>query len=262
MRSLTALLVVAAVVPLPLCGQALASRISEVRSGTVVFHYQARAGVCGDGESFMRIGRSFHGRVSSLTRNAPCDFGPVQVQLTLRDGEVNRVDTWVGELHRQRDARDLGAVSSPEAARYLLGVARTATSKSTSSNAIMGAVLADSAKVWPSLLEIARDGTRRSSASRDDAMFWLSQFAASALNGRPNELFIDDDKDTEDADLKGQAVFVLSQLPNGSGNDELINVARHNKDPRVRAKALFWLGQSHDPRALDLFEEILSASRS
>ena len=257
MRSLTLLFVIAAVVPLPLCAQSLSGRVSGVRSGTVVFHYQARAGVCGDGESFIRIGRSFHGRVSSYTRNAPCDFGPVQIRLTLRDGAVDRVDTWVGRLHRQSDARDLGAVSSPEAARYLLDVARTATSKSTSSNAIMGAVLADSAKVWPSLLALAREQTGRSRASRDDAVFWLSQFAASTLNGRPNELFVDNDKDTEEDDLKGQAVFVLSQLPNRSGNDELLNVARHNKDPRVRAKALFWLGQSRDPRALDLFEEIL-----
>jgi HEAT repeat protein len=195
--------------------------------------------------------------VSSYTRNAPCDFGPVQIQLTLRDGAVDRVDTWVGRLQRKTDARDLGAVSSPEAARYLLDVARTAMSKSTSSNAIMGAVLADSATVWPSLLAIARDGNGRSRASRDDAVFWLSQFAAAKLNGHPNELFLDNDKDTGEDDLKGQAVFVLSQLPNGSGNDELFNVARHNKDPRVRSKALFWLGQSRDPRALDLFEEIL-----
>ena len=31
-----------------------------------------------------------------------------------------------------------------------------------------------------------------------------------------------------------------------------------NKDPEIRKKALFWLGQSHDPRALDLFEELLT----
>jgi hypothetical protein len=37
----------------------------------------------------------------------------------------------------------------------------------------------------------------------------------------------------------------------------LIRVARTNKDPELRKTALFWLGQSEDPRALDLFEEIL-----
>ena len=29
-------------------------------------------------------------------------------------------------------------------------------------------------------------------------------------------------------------------------------------DPEIRRKALFWLGQSEDPRALALFEELLT----
>ncbi len=38
----------------------------------------------------------------------------------------------------------------------------------------------------------------------------------------------------------------------------LIAVARTNRDSEIRKKALFWLGQSNDPRALDLFEELLT----
>jgi hypothetical protein len=38
----------------------------------------------------------------------------------------------------------------------------------------------------------------------------------------------------------------------------LIQIARTNRDPEIRKNALFWLGQSHDPRALALFEEILT----
>jgi hypothetical protein len=33
---------------------------------------------------------------------------------------------------------------------------------------------------------------------------------------------------------------------------------RTSKDPELRRKALFWLGQSDDPRALDLIEELLA----
>jgi len=33
---------------------------------------------------------------------------------------------------------------------------------------------------------------------------------------------------------------------------------RSNRDPEMRRKALFWLGQSGDPRALALFEELLT----
>ena len=53
-------------------------------------------------------------------------------------------------------------------------------------------------------------------------------------------------------------MFALSQRPRDEGVPALIYVARTNKDPEIRKKALFWLGQSNDPRALDLFEELLT----
>jgi HEAT repeat protein len=52
-------------------------------------------------------------------------------------------------------------------------------------------------------------------------------------------------------------VFALSQLRGKQGVEPLIAVARSNKDPQVRQKAIFWLGQSGDPRAAALFREIL-----
>ena len=38
---------------------------------------------------------------------------------------------------------------------------------------------------------------------------------------------------------------------------ELIDTARRNRNPAVRKQAVFWLGQSSDPRALTFFEEVL-----
>ena len=38
----------------------------------------------------------------------------------------------------------------------------------------------------------------------------------------------------------------------------LIQVAKTNTNAVVRKQAMFWLGQSHDPRALAFFEEVLS----
>ena len=57
--------------------------------------------------------------------------------------------------------------------------------------------------------------------------------------------------------MKRQAVFALSQLPRGDGVPRLIEVARNNRNPEVRKQAMFWLGQSRDPRALEFFEEVL-----
>jgi hypothetical protein len=38
----------------------------------------------------------------------------------------------------------------------------------------------------------------------------------------------------------------------------LIGVAKTNKNPAVRKQAMFWLGQSHDPRALAYLEDVLT----
>src|SRR5687767_5596312 len=122
-RAVAATIVFAA----PLQAQSLASRIAAVEDGAVTFHYAARPGVCGDGESFIRTGpSSYHGSFSTKRRMEPCIFGPLQVRLRLNDGAVDHVEAWVGPL-RSRDARDLGEVSAPEAARYLMTIAAQGT---------------------------------------------------------------------------------------------------------------------------------------
>ena len=53
-------------------------------------------------------------------------------------------------------------------------------------------------------------------------------------------------------------MFALSQLPKDQGVPKLIHVARTNRNKEVRKDAMFWLGQSNDPRALAFFEEVLT----
>ena len=250
------LLIATLLIAAPLQAQSLASRVAE-RDGAVTFHYAARPGICGDGETFIRTGRSsYHGSFSTNRKMEPCVFGPVQVRMTVEDGAVHRIETFVGPLSSRR-ARDLGEVSAPEAARYLLSIAARGP-HGASSKAIFPAVLADSAVVWPDLLSSARATEGRSKGARQDAMFWLSRFASGAVAGHPNDPFADDEEDeSADDDLKSHAVFVLSQLPREEGIPQLLQVARSNKSWRVRSKALFWLGQSGDPRAIDLFESLL-----
>jgi hypothetical protein len=246
----------APLVATPLQAQSLASRIAE-RDGAVIFHYAPRPGICGDGETFIRTGpHSYHGSWSSKRAMEPCIFGPAQVRLTVEDGTVHRIETFVGPL-RSRGARDLGEVSAPEAARYLMTIAASGTT-GASAKAIFPAVLADSVTIWPALLSIARDTDTRTKGTRRDAMFWLSRFASGALAGQPNDPFGEDDAEkSADDELKSHAVFVLSQLPREEGIPQLLEVARSNRNWRVRSKAMFWLGQSGDPRAIDLFESVL-----
>ena len=235
-------------------GQSLASRVEAIGNGKVNLHFTGREGICGDGTRFMRIGSSYQGNFSDASRSTPCVTGPVQVRLTLEQGNVTRVETWVGSL-RTREGKDLGEISARESAQYFLSVAARGGS-SAGAKAILPAVLAESSVVWPVLLKIARDETL-SRAVRRESSFWLSRYAAGAIDGRRNDPLSVDDGDDDDVGLKKHAVFVLSQLPRDEGVPELAKVARSGVDHRVRLQALFWLGQSDDPRALAVFESIL-----
>ena len=120
--------------------------------------------------------------------------------------------------------------------------------------AIFPATIADSANVWPSLIRLARNSNVPRGA-RTNAIFWLGQAAGEAATANLRDIVVDNEVDRE---VRETAVFALSQRPKDEGVPALISIARTNKDPEIRKKALFWLGQSHDPRALDLFEELLT----
>ena len=52
-------------------------------------------------------------------------------------------------------------------------------------------------------------------------------------------------------------MFALSQLPDEEGTQALIDVIKTTKDRDLKREALFWLGQSDDPRALDVIAQLL-----
>jgi len=108
--------------------------------------------------------------------------------------------------------------------------------------------------VWPTLLKLARDD-RVSRRARRQAVFWLGQAAGDAATRGLADLVDDGGVDRE---VKEQAVFALSQQRGDAAVPLLIRIARTHPDREVRRKALFWLGQSDDPRALALFEELLT----
>jgi hypothetical protein len=124
----------------------------------------------------------------------------------------------------------------------------------TSSSALLAIALHGGAardSATETLVRLAR--TASATRTRGDALFWLAQMAGTKAAAAITER-IEQDPDT---DVKKKAVFALSQLPKDEGVPLLINVARTNANPAVRKQAMFWLGQSKDPRAIDFFAEIL-----
>lgn len=101
------------------------------------------------------------------------------------------------------------------------------------------------------LLQLAR--TAAAPKLRSEALFWVAQRAGQGAAAAITEAIAND----PETDVKKRAVFALSQLPAAEGVPLLIQVARTNRNPAVRKQAMFWLGQSNDPRALAFFEEIL-----
>jgi hypothetical protein len=89
--------------------------------------------------------------------------------------------------------------------------------------------------------------------ARGQALFWLAQRAGAQAVGAIDDAVARD----PDTDVKKRAVFALSQLPADEGVPRLIQVARSHSNAAVRKQAMFWLGQSNDPRALAFFESVL-----
>lgn len=241
-------------------GQGIGDRIASARDGTVRLAFAVRDGICGDGETFIRDRsrgeNNYIGEWSGKSgyRERMCEEGPARVAITKLNGSVTRVKVYVGGDWRNDGTSgitDLGMQSAPVAAKALVALAGR---ERRAGQAIFAAIIADSAVIWPDLLAIAKNSSAPTS-NRKDAVFWLSQEAGDAATKGLSELADDEDQDRE---VRDQAVFALSQLPDDKGVPILIRLARSNKDPKVRRKALFWLGQSDDPRALALFEEILT----
>lgn len=105
-------------------------------------------------------------------------------------------------------------------------------------------------RVVPELSKLARHHER--TKVRREAIFWLGQRAGDKAAG---ELRRAVDEDPEDA-VREHAVFAISQLPREKSVPLLIDLVKH-KRAAVRKKAIFWLAQTGDPRALEAIEEIL-----
>jgi HEAT repeat protein len=244
--------------------QTLAARVAAVPDGDARLTYSARPDVSGNGRNVIQWncrGRSCRQQVDGDFTDqgddewrSSCDTGPVRLTLRMRGGHVTALHVVVGGTWRPRPgATELGRIPAPEAARYLLALARQ-SGGDVGGQAIFAATLADSITAWPDLLRLARDADV-AGATRRSAVFWVSQAAEEAATRGLDSLVSEDSLDRE---VREQAVFALSQRPQDEGVPALIHIARSHNDPEIRRRAIFWLGQSNDPRALALFEDLLT----
>lgn len=135
----------------------------------------------------------------------------------------------------------------------LINIVRNDPSDKVREHAIFALSQSKEPDAIPAIIKVAHDDTN--AHVRGQALFWLAQKAGTKAAGDAIANAIASDPDTE---VKRRAVFALSRLPNGEGVPKLIDVAKTNRNAEVRKQAMFWLGQSKDPRALDFIENVLT----
>lgn len=243
------------VAPVSAGAQSLAERAARVEDGMLLLSFPARDGVCGDGRGHVRIDSDGWIRFAGGPVWEPdCAPGPVRVAAYVREGRIVDLDTFVGGRWVETGgALDLGSLEPALAARLLLDLAQSHRSDA-GEDAIFPATLASGVETWPDLLALARD-PGLPGETREEAVFWLGHAAGQrAVEGLAG--LVDDAE--EDLRIREAALYALSELESGAGIDALLHAASSHPDPRLRQRALFWLAETEDPRAVALFEEILS----
>jgi len=239
--------------------QGLGGRINAQRDGYLGLSYAARADVCGHGTSYLRIGTStFVGSGSYVTINGDhhdggiCERGPIRVLITRAEGRTVGLKVGIAGGPWPEGTTDLGTVGASQAADYFLGLAAESDGR-LGREALLPAVLADSAQVWRGLLRIAQD-RKLSRGLREIATGWLGREAGWQGSDASREITtaltaIAGNRE-EPASLRSRAVSALGRNE-GSGTAALVRLA-DSEDPVVARAALQSLGRSSDPRARDV----------
>jgi HEAT repeat protein len=100
------------------------------------------------------------------------------------------------------------------------------------------------------LLGIARD-TAQGIEMRKQALFWAGQGGVSLAE--LTRLY----DNVRDQSMREQLIFVYSQRDEPQALDKLIEIAKRDSNPELRKRALFWVGQSDDSRAVQAIQEII-----
>jgi hypothetical protein len=267
-RTMTLVAGAALLAPAAATAQSLADRVNAAPAdATVRFTYESKPGVCGngtnisvrrdaaDGVTVSERGRQYtisSGRVSGDDWMADCVEGPVVFEITREGRSLTNARARVG-VEARAGGVDLGSVTPDAAVQFLLDAdVLTRAGGRAADRMIFAATLAD-AESWPGLLRVA-EAQRIPSGARKNAVFWLAQAAGDRATEGLTSIVGDD---SDEIEVRKQAVFALSQMRTDATVDALIDIARTNREPELRKSAIFWLGQSGSPRAITFFEEVL-----
>ena len=249
----------------------LADRVSRAPDGVVRVQFASRPGTCGDGRDVVGFRKAiFAGSVQSFGTwtSDRCVPGPMRVALTVANGRVTQLQSYVGGEWGRTSGRvtDLGTVSASEASAYFFGLVPQLEGRSNKARFLLPAVLADDNSAISRLTALARDGAR-SQETRKQAIHWIGMLGgpaevpllvAYAKAGRDD--VDENDQGPSEGSLAQTAVAALSFLENGVGIPALIDLVRTGPSS-TRSNGVFWLGQSGDPRAIAVLHTVIENGR-
>ncbi len=118
------------------------------------------------------------------------------------------------------------------------------------SAALQGLLQMDAAKAMPVLRKVLARRDSGSACLRRRAVFIVSQ---QGTNAEP--ILLEVARNDPDAEVRGQAVFWLSQVNSPAATAALDSILKFSKDPEVQDKAIFAISQQDSPKATQILRD-------
>jgi hypothetical protein len=154
--------------------------------------------------------------------------------------------------------RELSSIATDDSARWLIAQVKQGGTDAVTREPIAEGALAALSMHRGELASNSLAGFALRDARADNrqwAGFWLSQSGAANAEQVLGESLRKD----SDEEVREQAVFALSQLPDERATPALIATAEDRSLPNEQRKqAIFWLSQSESDAALDYLEKLLA----
>jgi len=148
---------------------------------------------------------------------------------------------WFGQTHR--DADDM---------RFLRELFSRAHDEEIQGSIIQAMAQAHTSESMRWLIDLARDKSLSIDA-RKNALFWAGQNGADL-----RQLVSLYDEMKGQTEIQNQLIFVFSQRRDGQAIEKLMDIATNDPDRDLRKQAIFWLGQSHDPRVQKFLLDLIN----
>jgi len=156
----------------------------------------------------------------------------------------------IPESIREKAIFWLGQHETPENAAFLRSLYGRLTSEELKKKVLFSLSQMGGEENGRWLLGVARDASQKIEM-RKQALFWAGQGGVSIEE--LTRLYAG----VSDREMREQLVFVYSQRNEPAALDKLIDIAKRDPEPELRKRALFWLGQSDDTRAVQAIQEII-----